>query len=64
MTISNIMKKRTGNCPCFYCGKVQPGWKMHPVTVWYKDLNEKHGHNIPVCSEECGMEWIKENLRK
>lgn len=51
-----IMAKKTGNCPCRNCGKVQDGLKLHPFTVWYKNETEKRGHNAPVCSTECAKE--------
>lgn len=48
-----IRTKKTGNCPCAYCDKVQDGLKMHPFTLWYKDDGESRGHNLPVCSIFC-----------
>ena len=52
-----ILKKKTGNCGCFNCGRVQDGMKMHPYTVWHKTDDEKRGHNDPVCSIECAKAY-------
>ena len=49
-----VEKKKSGNCKCANCGKLQDGMKMHPYTVWHKAENENRGHNEPVCSLECG----------
>jgi hypothetical protein len=54
-----IEVKRTGNCPCVNCGEVQDGYKMHPFNVWHKSINEKRGHNEPVCSIKCANELAK-----
>lgn len=54
-----ILKKKTGNCGCMNCGKVQEGLKFHPYTVYHRAENEKRGHNEPVCSIECAEEWIR-----
>ena len=48
-----ILTKKTGNCHCRYCDKLQEGFKLHPYTVWHKIDGEKRGHNEPVCSREC-----------
>lgn len=55
----NIIKKKTGNCPCCYCGKLQDGIKLHPYTVWHKEENEARGHNDPVCSIECAKAYAE-----
>ena len=57
MTV-NILNKKTGNCGCCNCGKLQDGLKLQPFTVWYKSDNEKRGHNDPVCSLECANEYM------
>ena len=56
--MTKILVKKTGNCGCAYCGKLQDGCKMQPYTVWHKEENEKRGHNEPVCSIECAKAWI------
>ena len=48
-----IKQTKTGNCPCRNCGKTQEGLKLHPFTVWWKEENEKRGHQEPMCSIEC-----------
>ena len=58
MIIAKIQVKRTGNCGCAYCGKVQDGFKLHPFTVWHKRDDEKRGHNEPVCSIDCAKAYI------
>ena len=52
-TLIKIETKKSGNCPCSNCGKVQDGLRLHPYTVWYKEQDEKRGHNLPVCSMDC-----------
>lgn len=52
-----IKRTSSGNCPCYNCGRLQPGSKMHPYTVWYKGADEKRGHNAPVCSAECARAY-------
>lgn len=54
--IIEIKDKKTGNCPCVNCGKMQEGWKSHPYTVWHRGEKEKYGHNEPVCSIKCAEE--------
>ena len=54
-----IKVKKSGNCPCYNCGKVQEGLKFHPFTVWHKRDDEKRGHNDPVCSMECAEALAK-----
>lgn len=52
-----IMVKKTGNCACYNCGKVQDGYKLQPYTVWHRRIDENRGHNDPVCSMECAREY-------
>lgn len=59
MKIFKIKATTSGNCSCVFCGKVQDGLKMQPFTVWWKEENEKRGHNEPVCSKECANKYIK-----
>lgn len=59
MTTYKILNKKTGNCGCINCGRIQEGTRMHPYTVWHKEENEKRGHNEPVCSRECAAEYIR-----
>lgn len=54
-----IIKKKSGNCGCMNCNKVQDGYKYHPYSVYHKAENEKRGHYEPVCSIECGKELAK-----
>ena len=56
---TRIMNKKSGNCECPVCGKLQDGCKQQPFTVWYKTIKEKRGHNIPVCSMECAKKYIE-----
>ena len=58
MTEYKIKKTSSGNCSCRNCGKDQPGCKLQPWTVWWKEDTEKRGHQEPVCSEECAREYI------
>lgn len=51
-----ITNKKSGNCPCMNCGKVQEGLKLQPVTLWHKADNEKRGHQEPCCSIECAKQ--------
>ncbi len=53
-----IQNKKSGNCPCINCGKVQEGLKLHPYTVWHKSDNEKRGHQEPACSLECAKKYV------
>ena len=48
-----IRRQKSGNCGCFFCGRLQEGMKMHPFTVYHKADNEQRGHNDPVCSMDC-----------
>lgn len=52
-----IKKIVSGNCKCANCGKYQEGLKGQPFTVWYRSENEKRGHNVPVCSQECANKY-------
>ncbi len=54
-----IKNKKSGNCKCFNCGKVQEGRKLQPYTVWYKLDNERRGHQLPVCSLQCAEQLVK-----
>lgn len=45
-----IKKASTGNCSCRNCGKMQPGGKQQPYTVWWKMESERRGHNEPVAT--------------
>lgn len=56
---AKITNKKTGNCPCMNCGKVQEGIKMHPFSVYHKEEDKKRGSYEPVCSVECAQELIK-----
>jgi len=56
-----IKNTTSGNCACRNCGKFQNGNKQQPFTVWWKEDNEKRGHNEPMCSVECCESYIKEN---
>lgn len=58
MITFKITTTKSGNCPCMNCGEIQPGMKYHPYSVWYKEDNEKRGHNLPVCSKSCGNNLI------
>lgn len=54
-----IMVKKSGNCGCYNCGKIQEGGKLHPYTVWHRRIDENRGHNDPVCSMECAKEYAE-----
>ena len=54
-----IINKKSGNCGCYNCGRLQDGWKMHPWTVYHKADGESRGHNDPVCCLECAKEYSK-----
>ena len=41
------------NAGCDVCGKIQEGYKPQPLIIWYRKDNEKRGHNIPICCQEC-----------
>ena len=56
-----IKNTSSGNCACRNCGKVQDGLKLQPFTVWWKEENEKRGHNEPMCSVECCKNYISKN---
>ncbi len=55
-----IKNTKSGNCACRYCGKYQEGDKLQPFTVWWKEENEKRGHQEPMCSIECCNDYIRE----
>lgn len=57
--MTRIMKKKTGNCDCWKCGK-SAGDDYQPYTLWYKADDEKRGHNYPVCSTHCAYQLAKE----
>lgn len=58
--IVRILKNNKGyNCPCWNCGKEQEGRKKQPYLVYYKNKDEKRGHNLPVCSVECVERTIR-----
>ena len=63
MTIK-IIKKKTGNCGCAFCGATQAGLALHPYTVWIKEDEKKRGENFPVCSEYCANGFIESLKRK
>lgn len=49
------------NGACRNCGKYQKGGdEKQPLIVYYKDDNEKRGHNLPMCSLECAQAYIAE----
>ena len=50
---------KSGSCGCANCGRHQDGWRLHPYTVWHKADNEKRGHNDPVCSMECAIDYAE-----
>lgn len=55
-----IKNTSTGNCGCRNCGKFQNGKKQQPFTVWWKEDNEKRGHNEPMCSFDCCEKYIND----
>ena len=54
-----IQHKKSGNCGCAECGKIQDGGKLHGWTVWHKSEGEKRGHQEPVCCLECATKLAK-----
>ena len=59
MDLIEIRNKKSGNCPCFNCGTVQAGYKLHPLSVYIKKENQNRGLYFPVCCEKCAKEYIK-----
>lgn len=55
-----IKNTKSGNCACRYCGKYQECDKLQPFTVWWREENEKRGHQEPMCSIECCKDYIRE----
>ena len=56
-----IKTTKSGNCGCVNCGKLQEGLKMQPLTLYWKEENEKRGHQEPMCSKECCNEYKENN---
>lgn len=55
-----IRKNRMGyNGGCDNCRKIQDGSNDQPFIVYYKEDNEKRGHNLLACSKECAEELKK-----
>lgn len=58
-----VKKNNLGyNGCCDYCGKSQPGRNKQPYIVYYKRDDEKRGHNLIACSNDC-VNRILESLR-
>lgn len=52
------------NAGCHNCGKTQDRLKAQPLIIWYKEDNEKRGHNLPICSQECASKVLYELTKK
>lgn len=58
--IKKIVKNNKGyNGCCTICDKYQPGCAKQPLLVYYRDDNEKRGHYLVACSQECANKLIK-----